>query len=144
MKIPSIKTPKFVSTAAEYVKTKASDSYKYMKTLTSDTTSFVKKNPKHTAAAFGAGAALIIVGNAIKNAVESARQRNFEKEMFKTVLQAQNDVQKEQLAHIVDRQGQLINGMKKRIKNDKECLAANHETIEAARHEIAKLKEAQG
>lgn len=138
----SFTTPKFIRTAKTYIQEKASNSAKYVRELSHDTAEFVKKNPKHTAAAVGVGAAAVLIGGAIKHAVENARQKRFQKEMLETIITAQNDAQKEQMSTLIDRQARVIKTMKTRIQSDRECIAANHEAIEAARDEIAKLKAA--
>lgn len=133
MKTSSTHTPNFVTRFSKYVAKKADR----VKELGADTATFVKAHPKQTTAAFGAGAVVAFVGVILKNAYE----RHIQKNMIKTVIGAQNDVEKLHLQEVVVKQRDMLKAMNLRIKSDKECLDANHDTIEAARHEISKLKE---
>lgn len=145
MKMPSLKmpkTPEFVKNSAKYVTDKSKTAYnyatqkageglKYMKTLKNDTVTFVKKNPKQTAAAAGIGAAVVLIGAGIKHLVEKKNEQKLQLNMIKTLATAQNDAEKSILRDLINKQASVIGSLQERILVDKEVIDASKDIIDA-------------
>lgn len=142
MKMSSMKMPQFIKDSGKYITEKSRTAYNYasrkagegieqMKTLKNDTVTFVKKNPKQTAAAVGIGAAVVLIGAGIKHLVEKKNEQKFQLKMMKTFAYAQNDAEKFALSNTVKKQASMISTMQERIAADQEIIEASKDIIDA-------------